>query len=160
MTRTGTKWITMAIVLLLAAGAWAEPKQGRARKQPDRRSESRSKVERERNEREERAERNRDRDRDEHRRRKPEVRIFRFEHVPAQSFLGVLEQLSRKSPLGELMSKVPIAMHENSYAVVIIAPRQAMELFEQIAEGIDEPSEFNKRMAQKRGPGAPNRPGA
>ena len=57
------------------------------------------------------------------------------------------------------MSKIPIAMHEHSNAVVIIAPREAMELFEQIAEGIDEPSEFNKRMAKKRGPGAPNRPG-
>jgi len=149
MTRTGIKWITMVIVLALAAGVWAQRERGRDRKRSDRRPEGRSMAD------EQRDEHNRDRQRDEHRRGKPDVRIFRFEHIPAQSFMGVLEQLSRKDPLREILSHIPIALEEHSNAVVVIAPREAMELFEKIANELDAPSEFHKRMARRRGPGCP-----
>lgn len=167
MTQSGIKWIVMVIALVLAAGAWAERKQEHERKRPDRRPEARSMADehrgnRERREREEhnrerqRAERERqereEHNRDKHRRQKPDVRIFRFEHIPAQSFMGVLEQLSRKAPLREILSHIPIALEEHSNAVVVIAPREAMELFEKIANELDAPSEFQERMAQRRGP--------
>jgi len=205
MTRIGTKWITMVIVLVLAAGAWAERKRGRDRERPDRRPETRSirsmadehrgdlqrreheernrererveRKERERREREhrERAERekreeherrNRERERggreehrrDEHRRQKPEIRVFRFEHIPAESFMSVLHQLAQKSPIGEIMSKIPIALEEHSNAVVVIAPPEAMELFDRIANELDAPSEFHKRMAQRGRPALPRQP--
>ena len=69
--------------------------------------------------------------------------------------MEVLGQLSRRGPLGEILSKIPIALHEHSNAVVVIAPPEALELFEKLAEGLDRPSEFHKRMAQRRGPGCP-----
>ena len=190
MTRTGTKWIAMAIVLVLTAGAWGE----RERERPERRSEGRSMADeprgdrerqdrekqnrdRQRVEQEQRERRNRDRQRveqeqrekqnrdrgraqrdgrrrDEPRRGKPEVRIFRFEHIPAESFMEVLGQLSRRGPLGEMLSQVPIALHQHSNAVVVIGPPEAMGLFEQLANGLDAPSAFHERMARAKKPEA------
>ena len=156
MTRTGIKWIVMVIVLVLAADAWAQRERGRDRKRSDRRPEGRSMADEQRGDRERQERGKREEpNRDEHRRQKPDVRIFRFEHIPAQAFMGVLEQLSRKDPLREILSHIPIALEEHSNAVVVIAPREAMELFEKIANELDAPSEFHKRMAQRRGPGCP-----
>jgi len=128
-----------------------EERERREREQRERHEhEQREREQRERNE---RREHHRDGDRDGRRHQKPVIRIFRFENAPAESFMDVLSQLSRKSPLGEIMSKIPIALHQHSNAVVVIAPPEAIELFAQIADGLDAPSEFHQRMAQQRRPG-------
>ena len=186
MTRTGTKWITMAIVLVLTAGAWAQRERQGDRERPVRRPKARSMADRpradreqqerenrnrerqrvEREEREEQERPNRDREqarrdehrRDEPRRGKPDVRIFRFEHIPAESFMEVLGQLSQRGPLRELLSHIPVAVHQHSNAVVVIAPPEAMELFERLADGLDAPSAFHERMARVKKPGAPRQP--
>ena len=162
--------MAMAIVLILTAVVWAERKQERDRERPDRRPEGRSMADRrrgdrgrqEREKRDEREREERERNerggRDDHRRGKPDVRIFRFEHIPAESFRAVIEQLSRKRGLGEMLSSIPIAVNEHSNAVVVIAPPEALELFEKIAKGLDRPSGFHERMARRKAPGAPKKP--
>jgi len=136
----------MAIVLVLTAVAWAQREREDDRERSDRRPEGRRMADRNRGQ------------RDEHRREKPGVRVFRFKHIPAETFIGVIEQLSRKSPLGEILSKIPVALCEHSNAVVVIAPPEPLELFEQIAEGIDQPSEFHERMARRNRPAPPRSP--
>lgn len=130
----------MAIVLVLTAIEWAE------RKRSDRRPEGPSMPDRNRVQREE------------HRRERPVVKTFRFKHIPAEGFIGVIEQLSRKSPLGGVLSKTPVALCERSNTVVVIAPPEMLELFGRIAEGIDQPSEFHERMAQRNRPSPPRQP--
>jgi len=56
------------------------------------------------------------------------------------------------------MSNIPIALEEHSNAVVVIAPPEAMKLFEKIANELDAPSEFHKRMAQRGRPAPPRQP--
>ncbi|MDP6546460.1 MAG: hypothetical protein QGH60_20980 [Phycisphaerae bacterium] len=70
--------------------------------------------------------------------------------------MQVLAQLSQKGPLREILSQIPTALHQHSNAVVIIAPPEAMELFERLANELDQPSAFHERMARSRKPGGPS----
>ncbi|MBT3199102.1 MAG: hypothetical protein HN350_04215 [Phycisphaerales bacterium] len=165
MTRTSTKWVTMAIVMIMAAGAWAQPKRYTRHDKPDqerreyREREERSahremgkeREEREHHERREREER-------EHRERReheegPELRVLRFEHIPAQAYMQVLMQLSKKEFVKDAISDAAIALCEHSNTIVIIAPPRALECFEKLAHGVDQPNEFMKNMPPQRGPG-------
>jgi len=74
------------------------------------------------------------------------VHILRLQHIPAESFMEVLEQLGRAPKFREMLEQIPVAMNEHANAIVIIGPPKVMELFERIAEGLDAPSEFHERM--------------
>ena len=140
MNRTSARWITVAIVLALTAIVWAE------RTRSDRRSEAPRPADRNRGQRQE------------HRGQMPVVKTFGFKHIPAEGFIGVIEQLSRKSSLGEVLSKVPLGVCEHSNTVVVIAPPEMLELLGRIAEGIDQPSEFQERTVPKNRPSPPRQP--
>jgi len=77
------------------------------------------------------------------------VRVFRFQHIPADSFMGVIEQLGRKEPLRGILSQIPIALNQPANAVVIVAPPEAMGVFERLRGELDQPSEFHERMAHR-----------
>jgi hypothetical protein len=158
MTRTSAKWVTMALVLILAAGAQAERKRDGDRKRSDRRSTANRPNERERNEREERMEpkermeRERD-ERDERNHDKPELRIFRLENAPAESIIDVIYHLAKNNRFKDILSNIPIAFHEHSNAIIVIAPPRALEMFKKLVYGLDKPSDFHKRIsAQQRQP--------
>ena len=174
MTRTSTKWVTMAIVMILAAGAWAEPKRDSKRKKTDQKPDNRKKIDhdrRERDERKEREERSEHRERGERREReersahremgeereergdRPQLRVLKFKHIPAQAYMQVLMQLSSKEFVKDAISDAAIALCEHSNTVVIIAPPRALECFEKLADGVDQPNEFMKNMPPQRGPG-------
>jgi hypothetical protein len=79
----------------------------------------------------------------------PKPVVIRFKRVPAESFLHVLEQLARVPEVGEALKKLPVAVHEPSNSVVIIAPPEAAEMLMHLAAQLDQPSEFHEFMRER-----------
>jgi len=112
------------------------------------RREERPREEREHREREREQ---RERENREHRRggERPQVHVIRLNHIPAESIMEVLEQLMRAPHFREAMEQIPVAVNGPANAVVVIGPPEVMELFHQIVEPLDQPSEFHERMRER-----------
>lgn len=72
--------------------------------------------------------------------------VFRFEHIPAESFLDTLRRLGEHEEVGARLKRIPLALNEPANAVVVIGPPEVIEFLSIIAEGLDEPPEFHERM--------------
>ncbi len=94
--------------------------------------------------------------RDEPRRDRPrhegEVRpvVLRFVHISAESFLETLEQLGEQDAVGDALDAIPMALNEEANAVVAIAPPPVVEHLERIADGLDQPNEYEVHRRERK----------
>lgn len=82
-------------------------------------------------------------------RKLPRPIVIQFEHLPVESFMNTLEQLS-KNPHLRFLQKVPVVINEHVNAIVIVAPPELTRLVAEIAKGLDKPNPMARRRKEMR----------
>jgi hypothetical protein len=76
----------------------------------------------------------------------PKMTVIHLQHISAEAYMQVVQQLCHNPAVGESLGKVPVAMCEQANAVVVLGPPEAVAFFHELATGLDQPSEFHQRM--------------
>jgi Spy/CpxP family protein refolding chaperone len=79
----------------------------------------------------------------------PKPLVVQFKHIPAQSFMETLKQLGRNEQVGDILSKVPMAVNEPANSVVVIGPPEVTEYLAAIAKGLDQPNVFSAAQEER-----------
>ncbi len=77
------------------------------------------------------------------------VHVVQFKHIPAESFMEILEQLHRRGPGKELANSISVAINEHSNSIVILAEGELAEIVMAIADQVDRPSEFRREFEER-----------